>query len=83
MRCADCPDLRNGTRKRAVCCQREGELRRRAAAEDRLREALDNLVIAPSRRARKRAIANALSGTQLTSEPGGAFRKHVYNGGER
>lgn len=31
MRCADCPDLLNGTHKRAVCCLRDGKVR--AAAE--------------------------------------------------
>jgi hypothetical protein len=24
MRCADCPDVPNGTRKRPICCRREG-----------------------------------------------------------
>lgn len=33
MRCADCPDIDNGTRKRPICCLRAGAAARRAKAE--------------------------------------------------
>jgi hypothetical protein len=69
MQCADCPDIPNGTRKRAICCVREGRAAREA----------DFINSLPPPRALG-ARAAALAGTQLTSEPGGAFRRFVYNG---
>lgn len=45
MRCPDCPDMPNGTRKRPICCRREGG---RLKIGDRVPHVLPKISVRPA-----------------------------------